>query len=231
MDGRISLSFYNYTTAQPTNPPTYNEKDEEIQGNEDVSHIITVLVEQAPGVFVYQDDPKPLYNNNMEEAAVSNNCPFVLAHKLTPNVVIPIQRTPARSSAAWKFGIDIGAGVIDSDYRGDCLAQIIFEQILLPTIYEATSLSPTTRSNQGFGLPPITSKERKKQPIWDTLREPSGKFDYYVNYALPDLLPDLELPAPSWDDDTITTTPPIFSKLLPRDKHLVSVCIEDVILQ
>ncbi|KAG6474399.1 hypothetical protein ZIOFF_068334 [Zingiber officinale] len=290
MDKRISLSFYNYTTAQPSKPLTYNEKDEEIQGNEDVSHIITVLVEQAPGVFIYQDDPKPLDNNNTEEAAVSNNYPFVLAHKLTPNAVIPIQRTPgavgfdlvaseaqmieprgrglvstglsleipwgsyeriaARSSAALKFGIDIGIGVIDSDYKGeilimisnhsdfpfqinqgDCLAQIIFEQILLLTICEATSLSPTTRSNQGFGLPPITSKECKKQPIWDTLGEPSGKFDYYVNYALPDLLPDLELPALSWDDDTITTTPPIFSKLLPRDKHLVSVCIEDAILQ
>ncbi|KAG6474160.1 hypothetical protein ZIOFF_068084 [Zingiber officinale] len=156
----------------------------------------------------------------------------------------------ARSSAAWKFDIDIAAGVIDSDYRveilimvfnhfdfpfqinqGDCLVQIIFEQLLLPTIYEATSLSPT-RSHQGFGLPPTTNKDHyKRHPIWDTLGEPSGKFDYYVNYAPPDPLPDLEFPAPSWDDDTITTTPSILNKLLSREKHLASVCLEDTILQ
>ncbi|KAG6476285.1 hypothetical protein ZIOFF_065524 [Zingiber officinale] len=154
MDGKISLSFHNYTTTQPSKPPTYNKKDEEIQGNEDVSHSIAILVEQAPGVFVYQDDLEPLYNNNTEE---TDNYPFVLAHKLTTNAVIPIQRTPgaagfdlaaseaqtieprghglvstglsleipwgsyeritARSSAVWKFGIDIGAGVINSDYK------------------------------------------------------------------------------------------------------------------
>ncbi|KAG6472354.1 hypothetical protein ZIOFF_069814 [Zingiber officinale] len=200
------------------------------------------------------DNPGPLYNNNnTEEATVSNNFPFVLARKLTPNAVIPIQRTlgavgfdlaaseaetieprgrglvstglcleilwesygriVARSSAAWKLSINIDAGVIDSDYR-------------------ATSLSPTTRSHQGFRLPLTTNKDHhKRHLIWDTLGEPSGKFDYYVNYALPDPLPDLELPAPSWDDDTITTTPSILNQLLPREKHLASVCLEDTILQ
>ncbi|KAG6472353.1 hypothetical protein ZIOFF_069813 [Zingiber officinale] len=165
------------------------------------------------------DDPEPLYNNNnTEEATVSNNFPFVLARKLTPNAVIPIQRTPGA------VGFDLAAS--------DCLAQIIFEQLLMPTIYEATSLSPTTRSHQGFGLPLTTNKDHhKRHPIWDTLGEPSGKFDYYVNYALLDPLPDLELPAPSWDDDTITTTPSILNQLLPREKHLASVCLEDTILQ
>ncbi|KAG6474161.1 hypothetical protein ZIOFF_068085 [Zingiber officinale] len=189
------------------------------------------------------DDPEPLYNNNnTDKATVYNNFPFILAHKLTPNAIIPIQRTPgaagfdlafneaqtieprgrgvvstglcleipwesygriaARSSAAWKFGIDIGAGVIDSDYRAIKVSD--YHRQLTRTIIK--------------GIP-------------DTLGEPSGKFDYYVNYALSNPLSDLELPAPSWDDNTITTTQSILNKLLPREKHLASVCLEDTIFQ
>lgn len=75
-----------------------------------------------------------------------------------------------RSSAAWKLGLDVGAGVIDSDYRGDiiiiafnhsnhlvhiapgqCVAQIILETYLHPPIHEIMDLSSTTRGTSGFG--------------------------------------------------------------------------------
>ncbi|KAG6490115.1 hypothetical protein ZIOFF_051398 [Zingiber officinale] len=37
---------------------------------------------------------------------------------------------------------------------------------------------------------------------WDTLGQPSGKFDYYVNYDIPKIPFDLELPPPSgWGDE------------------------------
>ncbi|KAG6524308.1 hypothetical protein ZIOFF_014214 [Zingiber officinale] len=71
-------------------------------------------------------------------------------------------RIAARSSAAWKFGLDIGVGVIDCDYR--------------------------------------------------------------------DPLLDLKLPEPSWEDEVTDRQPPNFFKLLPTEKHVVSVCLEDTIL-
>ncbi|KAG6474058.1 hypothetical protein ZIOFF_067982 [Zingiber officinale] len=133
-------------------------------------------------------------------------------------------RIATRSSATFKLGLDIGAGVIDSDYRGevkilainhsdqnvyihkrDCVSQLILEYIVMADVYEVQSLTPTDRSIEGFGS---TSQRRKptsspktSKGRWDILGEPSDKFDYYVNYDIPTPLPDLELPAPSWDDE------------------------------
>jgi dUTP pyrophosphatase len=71
---------------------------------------------------------------------------------------------------ALKNFIDVGAGVIDSDYRGpigvllfnfddtpftvhrgDRIAQLIIEKIALPTITVVESLSGTDRGANGFG--------------------------------------------------------------------------------
>lgn len=79
-------------------------------------------------------------------------------------------RIAPRSSLAWKSSIDVGAGVIDSDYRGeikiilfnhsdenfvvkfgDKIAQLIIQQILLPHILEVSSLDETERGTGGFG--------------------------------------------------------------------------------
>lgn len=75
-----------------------------------------------------------------------------------------------RSGLAWKNSIDVGAGVIDADYRGpvgvilynhsdidfevkpgDRIAQLILERIITPQVVEVEDLDPTVRGAGGFG--------------------------------------------------------------------------------
>ncbi|KRX48012.1 Deoxyuridine 5'-triphosphate nucleotidohydrolase [Trichinella murrelli] len=79
-------------------------------------------------------------------------------------------RIAPRSGLALKHGIDIGAGVVDADYRGnvgvivfnfgdqdfhvkrgDRIAQLICERIALPNIVEESHLDNTERGTAGFG--------------------------------------------------------------------------------
>ena len=79
-------------------------------------------------------------------------------------------RIAPRSGLAIKKFIDVGAGVIDSDYRGelgvilfnfgeedfivnmgDRIAQLIFEKIKTPQIKDVQSLEETRRGNRGYG--------------------------------------------------------------------------------
>ncbi|KAN0065640.1 Deoxyuridine 5'-triphosphate nucleotidohydrolase [Thecaphora frezii] len=79
-------------------------------------------------------------------------------------------RVAPRSGLASKHGIDVGAGVIDSDYRGllgvllfnfgdvdftinvgDRIAQLVIEQISTPPIEEVDNLDETVRGAGGFG--------------------------------------------------------------------------------
>lgn len=79
-------------------------------------------------------------------------------------------RIAPRSGLALKHHIDIGAGVVDKDYRGnvgvvifnhssdyfriskgDRIAQLICEKIVEPELVEVTSLDVTERGNHGFG--------------------------------------------------------------------------------
>ncbi len=79
-------------------------------------------------------------------------------------------RIAPRSSLALHHGIDVGAGVVDCDYRGpisvvlinfgennftikkgDRIAQLIVERILLPKIECKNILSDTDRGDGGFG--------------------------------------------------------------------------------
>ncbi|XP_031623784.1 deoxyuridine 5'-triphosphate nucleotidohydrolase-like [Contarinia nasturtii] len=79
-------------------------------------------------------------------------------------------RVAPRSGLAWKNFIDVGAGVIDQDYRGnvgvilfnhsdvdfdvkkgDRIAQLICERIVYPNLKEVDSLTETTRGEGGFG--------------------------------------------------------------------------------
>lgn len=76
-----------------------------------------------------------------------------------------------RSGLAWKHSIDVGAGVIDADYRGpvgvilfnhsdtdfevkvgDRVAQLIIEKIVTPNVVtEVEDLDETVRGEGGFG--------------------------------------------------------------------------------
>ncbi|KAK4270198.1 hypothetical protein QN277_023265 [Acacia crassicarpa] len=79
-------------------------------------------------------------------------------------------RIAPRSGLAWKHSIDVGAGVIDADYRGpvgvilfnhsiadfevkvgERIAQLIIERIVTPEVEEVADLDSTTRGEGGFG--------------------------------------------------------------------------------
>ena len=79
-------------------------------------------------------------------------------------------RIAPRSGLAWNHFIDVGAGVVDGDYRGnvcvilfnfndkdfivksgDKIAQLICERIANTKLLECNSLDATERSNAGFG--------------------------------------------------------------------------------
>ncbi|CAH9062624.1 unnamed protein product [Cuscuta europaea] len=79
-------------------------------------------------------------------------------------------RIAPRSGLAWKNSIDVGAGVIDADYRGpvgvilfnhseidfevkvgDRIAQLIIERIATPEVEEVEDLDSTVRGSGGFG--------------------------------------------------------------------------------
>ncbi|XP_027094271.1 deoxyuridine 5'-triphosphate nucleotidohydrolase [Coffea arabica] len=79
-------------------------------------------------------------------------------------------RVAPRSGLTWKNSIDVGAGVIDADYRGpvgvilfnhsdvdfevkpgDRIAQLIIGKIVTPEVEEVDNLDTTVRGAGGFG--------------------------------------------------------------------------------
>mmetsp|Transcript_18909 Transcript_18909/g.72102 ORF Transcript_18909/g.72102 Transcript_18909/m.72102 type:complete len:191 (+) Transcript_18909:1576-2148(+) len=79
-------------------------------------------------------------------------------------------RVAPRSGLAWKHSIDVGAGVIDADYRGnvgvilfnlsdtafdvkagDRIAQLVLERIATPDVVEVDDLEASDRGAGGFG--------------------------------------------------------------------------------
>ncbi|XP_058068888.1 deoxyuridine 5'-triphosphate nucleotidohydrolase-like isoform X1 [Magnolia sinica] len=79
-------------------------------------------------------------------------------------------RIAPRSGLTWKHSIDVGAGVIDADYRGpvgvilfnhsdvdfnvkpgDRIAQLIIGKIMTPEVVEVEDLDSTIRGIGGFG--------------------------------------------------------------------------------
>ena len=93
-------------------------------------------------------------------------------------------RIAPRSGLAAKHMIDVGAGVIDADYRGelkvllfnlgdtdfqvkaeDRIAQLIIEKYTPCTIVETEVLEETSRGDGGFGSTGVSAEDTKKRTI------------------------------------------------------------------
>lgn len=89
-------------------------------------------------------------------------------------------RIAPRSGLAFKFGIDVGAGVIDADYtgpvgvilfnfgesdfdikKGDRIAQMILEQVSMVPAVEVEDLDNTERGAAGFGSTGVSAKKQR----------------------------------------------------------------------
>ena len=87
-------------------------------------------------------------------------------------------RVAPRSGLALKHSIDVGAGVIDADYRGevgvilfnfgtkdfeikegDRIAQLVLEKIELSEVWEVAELDETVRGEGGFGSTGVSEEE------------------------------------------------------------------------
>ena len=106
-------------------------------------------------------------------------------------VKIPIGyygRVASRSGLAVKNGLEVGAGVIDSDYRGevkvllrnlgsqpfefksgDRIAQLIIEKIETPDVEEVTDLDVTDRGAGGFGSTGVSDRTAVQNGSTDSL--------------------------------------------------------------
>ena len=103
-------------------------------------------------------------------------------------------RIAPRSGLTVKKSIDIGAGVVDADYRGeigvvlinqsdhdfqvkqgDRIAQLILEKIKTPAIKEVETLDETSRGAAGFGSTGVeTSQSKEEKPLKEEKSKDSG---------------------------------------------------------
>jgi dUTP pyrophosphatase len=104
-------------------------------------------------------------------------------------------RIAPRSGLTVKNGIHVGAGVIDADYRGpvgvvlfnlgtepfevkrgDRVAQLILEQIVMAPVEEVSQLDSTVRGSGGFGSTGVESSDTNKKQRTETI-SPSGSME------------------------------------------------------
>lgn len=91
-------------------------------------------------------------------------------------------RIAPRSGLAVKKGIDVGAGVVDADYRGpvgvvlfnfgtedfvvnkgDRIAQLVLEKICMADVEEVPELDETPRGAGGFGSTGVSKKAKTEE--------------------------------------------------------------------
>lgn len=115
-----------------------------------------------------------LYSPSKEDITIEPGCKVLIKTDITMEIPVGYYgRVAPRSSLAHKHFIDVGAGVIDSDYRGnigvilfnfgktsytvkygDRIAQLIITRIICPELEEVNELNElktTERGDGGFG--------------------------------------------------------------------------------
>ncbi|MEQ8308104.1 MAG: dUTP diphosphatase [Hoeflea sp.] len=117
--------------------------------------------EQAAGLDLYADESRPILAGRSQIISTGISVMIPEGH---------YGRVAPRSGLAAKHEIDVLAGVIDSDYRGEIkvilhnlgyktfpvqrgerIAQLILEKISIPEVVEVENLDITERGDGGFG--------------------------------------------------------------------------------
>jgi len=193
--------------TKPTNT-TKNEPLANIQAlktnQEDTNNVVEVL-KLHPTAFTPTKSTKGSAGYDLYAAlpmCIPPNC----RSKVRTNIALSIPnglygRIAPRSGLAIKKNIDIAAGVIDSDYRGeifpclinnslqdfniqkgDRIAQIIFEQIGPTTLKEVASINTTIRNKGGFG----STDKSPPNPNSPSILLPKLKLHQKVTILLPE---------------------------------------------
>ncbi len=125
----------------------------------------------------------------------------------------------SQSGLAAKYSIDVGAGVIDADYRGeikillinnspepfrikkhDCIAQMILEKNMTPRFSIIEKLPDTERDSQGFGSTGISAKFELQTStpfqVYTTRTAQENNLTQIFKYLLTDKFPTLPNPTP-----------------------------------
>ncbi|MEQ8740267.1 MAG: dUTP diphosphatase, partial [Hoeflea sp.] len=116
---------------------------------------------QAAGLDLYADESRPILAGRSQIISTGISVMIPEGH---------YGRVAPRSGLAAKHEIDVLAGVIDSDYRGEIkvilhnlgyktfpvqrgerIAQLILEKISIPEVVEVENLDITERGDGGFG--------------------------------------------------------------------------------
>ncbi|XP_074567172.1 uncharacterized protein LOC141823861 [Curcuma longa] len=183
MDGSVSLQFEGYTAVPEQHPYQVNENDEEIHSPEQEILAVLTIEEVLPIVEFKRLSPNSTIPTRATYGAAGYDLHIISNVEINAGgrdllgtglaMAIPegyYGRIAPRSGVAWKKGIHIGAGVIDSDYRGEikilvfnltyepvqfkrgeAIAQIIFTKISTPTMMQVPQLPDTRRGTSGFG--------------------------------------------------------------------------------
>ncbi|KAG6495559.1 hypothetical protein ZIOFF_043385 [Zingiber officinale] len=222
LGGRISIHFDNYKAASTSETSSYNNKDKEVQSDEEEirSEQILVLVKEHPVLKVERLNKEAILPYRQTEGAASYDLFLDKTQHVKANsralltIGISIGTPPGtygriapRLGAALLKGIQIEAGVIDADYRGEVkilvfnhtdtyltlqkgesIAQLISEQITIVDVQEVEGLNWTLRSNQGFGpTSTITVQNNPDQtPLMEKIQKQMNMLDKQMTQLLKD---------------------------------------------
>ncbi|KAG6472271.1 hypothetical protein ZIOFF_069731 [Zingiber officinale] len=168
LDGSVSMEFQGYTpipetTTRGSNAIIEEQDDREVTSPDD--EILAVVTEEfQEAFFVKKLDQNALLPERKTAGAarydLSPTHTYIIEtgerELISTGLAITILegyygRIAPRSGVAWQKGIQIGAGVIDNDFRGEEIAQLILEKIATLEVIQVVELPPTVRGAGSFG--------------------------------------------------------------------------------